>query len=77
MCRDPRRRRRRRQLGAQAAIWLSRGGALVTLLHRRADLRETMSDYLIGDLERHGIAVRDRQRSPRCTAATASSRRSR
>lgn len=45
---------------AQAAIWLSRGGALVTLLHRRADLRETMSDYLIGDLERHGIAVRDR-----------------
>jgi thioredoxin reductase (NADPH) len=45
---------------AQAAIWLSRGGALVTLLHRRADLRETMSDYLIADLERHGVAVRDR-----------------
>ena len=45
---------------AQAAIWLARGGALVTLLHRRADLSETMSDYLIGDLERHGIAVRDR-----------------
>ncbi len=45
---------------AQAAIWLSRGGALVSLLHRRADLRETMSDYLIGDLERHGVAVRDR-----------------
>jgi thioredoxin reductase (NADPH) len=45
---------------AQAAIWLSRGGALVTLLHRRADLRETMSDYLIGDLERYGVAVRDR-----------------
>jgi len=45
---------------AQAAIWLSRGGALVTLLHRRADLRETMSDYLIGDLERHHVAVRDR-----------------
>ena len=45
---------------AQAAIWLSRGGALVTLLHRRANLSETMSDYLIGDLERHGIAVRDR-----------------
>jgi len=45
---------------AQAAIWLSRGGALVTLLHRRADLRETMSDYLIGDLERHGVAVRNR-----------------
>ena len=45
---------------AQAAIWLARGGALVTLLHRRADLRETMSDYLIGDLERHHVAVRDR-----------------
>ena len=45
---------------AQAAIWLARGGALVTLLHRRADLRETMSDYLISDLERYGVAVRDR-----------------
>ena len=45
---------------AQAAIWLARGGALVTLLHRRADLRETMSDYLILDLERYGVAVRDR-----------------
>jgi thioredoxin reductase (NADPH) len=44
----------------QAAVWLSRGGALVTLLHRRADLRETMSDYLIHDLERFGVAVRDR-----------------
>lgn len=45
---------------AQAAIWLARGGALVTLLHRRADLRETMSDYLIKDLGRYGVAVRDR-----------------
>jgi thioredoxin reductase (NADPH) len=45
---------------AQAAIWLTRGGAVVTLLHRRADLRETMSDYLIQDLERYGVAVRDR-----------------
>src|SRR3712207_9287539 len=45
---------------AQAAIWLARGGALVTLLHRRGDLRETMSDYLIGDLERYGVAVRGR-----------------
>jgi len=45
---------------AQAAIWLARGGALVTLLHRRADLRETMSDYLIGDLARYGVEVRDR-----------------
>src|SRR6202011_5712556 len=44
----------------QAAVWLARGGALVTLLHRRADLRETMSDYLILELERYGIAVRDR-----------------
>jgi thioredoxin reductase (NADPH) len=45
---------------AQAAIWLARGGALVTLLHRRADLSETMSNYLIGDLDRYGVAVRDR-----------------
>jgi thioredoxin reductase (NADPH) len=43
---------------AQAAIWLARGGALVTLLHRRADLNETMSDYLIHDLERVGVVVR-------------------
>jgi thioredoxin reductase (NADPH) len=45
---------------AQAAVWLARGGALVALLHRRADLRETMSSYLIDELERYGIAVRDR-----------------
>jgi thioredoxin reductase (NADPH) len=45
---------------AQAAVWLARGGALVTLLHRRADLRETMSDYLVHELEHYGIAVRDR-----------------
>jgi thioredoxin reductase (NADPH) len=45
---------------AQAAVWLARGGALVTLLHRRADLRETMSSYLIEELERYGVAVRDR-----------------
>jgi thioredoxin reductase (NADPH) len=44
----------------QAAVWLARGGALVTLLHRRADLRETMSDYLIRELERYAVAVRDR-----------------
>ena len=43
----------------QAAVWLARGGALVTLLHRRADLHETMSDYLVHDLERYGVAVRD------------------
>ena len=43
----------------QAAVWLARGGALVTLLHRRADLAETMSDYLIHELERYGVAVRD------------------
>ena len=45
---------------AQAAVWLARGGALVTLLHRRADLRETMSSYLLDELERYGVAVRDR-----------------
>jgi len=44
----------------QAAVWLARGGALVTLLHRRADLRETMSDYLVRELVQHGVAVRDR-----------------
>ncbi|MCL2430448.1 MAG: FAD-dependent oxidoreductase, partial [Alphaproteobacteria bacterium] len=36
----------------QAAVWLARGGALVTLLHRRRDLRETMSEYLVRELER-------------------------
>jgi thioredoxin reductase (NADPH) len=45
---------------AQAAVWLARGGALVTLMHRRADLRETMSNYLIVELERYEVAVRDR-----------------
>jgi thioredoxin reductase (NADPH) len=43
----------------QAAVWLARGGALVTLLHRRAELRETMSDYLVRELERYGVMVRD------------------
>ncbi|MDX6598258.1 MAG: thioredoxin reductase [Gaiellales bacterium] len=43
----------------QAAVWLARGGALVTLLHRRADVRETMSDYLVRELERYGVAIRD------------------
>jgi thioredoxin reductase (NADPH) len=41
-------------------VWLARGGALVSLLHRRADLRETMSDYLIHELERYGVVIRDR-----------------
>jgi thioredoxin reductase (NADPH) len=45
---------------AQAAIWLARGGALVTLMHRRADLRETMSSYLLDELKRFGVAVRNR-----------------
>jgi thioredoxin reductase (NADPH) len=45
---------------AQAAVWLARGGALVTLMHRRTDLSETMSHYLIDELERYGVAVRDR-----------------
>jgi thioredoxin reductase (NADPH) len=44
----------------QGAVWLARGGALVTLLHRRTDLRETMSDYLVRDVERYGVQVRDR-----------------
>jgi thioredoxin reductase (NADPH) len=44
----------------QAAVWLARGGALVTLLHRRADLRETMSDYLVRELDRYQVVVRDR-----------------
>jgi thioredoxin reductase (NADPH) len=44
----------------QAAVWLARGGALVTLLHRRIDIRETMSDYLVHELDRYGVAVRDR-----------------
>src|SRR5581483_3556194 len=44
----------------QAAVWLARGGALVSLLHRRAELHETMSDYLVRELEQHGGAVRDR-----------------
>jgi thioredoxin reductase (NADPH) len=43
----------------QAAVWLARGGALVTLLHRRTDIRETMSDYLVRELERYGVAVRE------------------
>jgi thioredoxin reductase (NADPH) len=44
----------------QAAVWLAKS-AQVTLLHRRADLRETMSDYLIRELDDHpGIEVRDR-----------------
>jgi thioredoxin reductase (NADPH) len=56
-----RRRRRRWQLRRPGrGLALARGGALVTLLHRRADLRETMSDYLVRELERVGVAVRDR-----------------
>jgi thioredoxin reductase (NADPH) len=43
----------------QAAVWLARSGALVTLMHRRRELRETMSEYLISELERYGVAVRD------------------
>jgi thioredoxin reductase (NADPH) len=44
----------------QAAVWLARGGALVTLLHRRGELGETMSRYLIDELDRYGVVVRDR-----------------
>ncbi|HXB14640.1 MAG TPA: FAD-dependent oxidoreductase [Solirubrobacteraceae bacterium] len=42
----------------QAAVWLVRNGAHVTLLHRRQDLRETMSDYLVREVEDHGVLVR-------------------
>jgi thioredoxin reductase (NADPH) len=45
---------------AQAAVWLARGGALVTLLHRRADLSETMSQYLIEELDRYGVVARSK-----------------
>jgi thioredoxin reductase (NADPH) len=41
-------------------VWLARAGAVVTLLHRRADIRETMSDYLVLELDRYGVAVRPR-----------------
>ena len=61
----------------QAAVWLARGGALVTLLHRRADLRETMSHYLIGELERYGVAVRDRSEIADSTEPREPSRQSR
>ncbi len=57
---------------AQAAVWLARGGALVTLLHRRSDLRETMSQYLIDELDRYGVAVRDRSEIERLRGAEGS-----
>jgi thioredoxin reductase (NADPH) len=45
----------------QAAVWLAKGGALVTLLHRRGDLHETMSDYLVHEIEENpGVQVRGR-----------------
>ena len=59
----------------QAAVWLARGGALVTLLHRREDLRETMSDYLVRELDRYGVAVRDRSEIAELHGQAASSRR--
>jgi thioredoxin reductase (NADPH) len=43
----------------QAAVWLARHGALVTLLHRRGTISETMSAYLIRDLDRYGVVMRD------------------
>ena len=61
----------------QAAVWLARGGALVTLLHRRADLRETMSDYLCASSSATASRFAIAARSPSSTATTASSRRSR
>jgi thioredoxin reductase (NADPH) len=43
----------------QAAVWLARNGALVTLIHRRPSIRETMSSYLVGELGRYGVLLRD------------------
>ena len=43
----------------------------MTLLHRRADLSETMSDYLIPELDRYGIAVRGRSEIAELHGATA------
>jgi thioredoxin reductase (NADPH) len=53
----------------QAALWLARGGALVTLPYRRADLRETMSDYLIHELERERSRLSPSTRADRDTSA--------
>jgi thioredoxin reductase (NADPH) len=58
----------------QAAVWLARGGALVTLLHRRADLHETMSEYLIRATASPSATA---ARSPPSTERRASSKRSR
>jgi thioredoxin reductase (NADPH) len=54
----------------QPAVWLARGGALVTLLHRRVDLRETMSEYLVREVERYGVAIRDRSEVARLHGET-------
>ena len=51
--------RRRRQLRGQRRCGLP-AAAPGDLLHRRADLRETMSEYLLPELDRYGVAVRDR-----------------
>ena len=58
----------------QAAVWLARGGALVTLIHRRADLHETMSDYLIRELERSRSSFATVTRSRSSTEQTVSSK---
>jgi thioredoxin reductase (NADPH) len=43
----------------QAAVWLARNGALVTLIHRRRSISETMSAYLMAELGRYGVLLRD------------------
>jgi thioredoxin reductase (NADPH) len=43
----------------QAAVWLARNGALVTLIHRRHSISETMSAYLVRELDRYGVLLRD------------------
>src|SRR4029078_4150934 len=47
----------------RAGVWSPRGAPLGTLLHRRGDLRETMSDYLVQELERYHVAIRHRSES--------------
>ena len=56
---------------AQAAVWLARGGALVTLLHRRADLSETMSELP----DRRARALRSRGSRPQRSRRPARRRR--
>jgi hypothetical protein len=53
-----------RQLGWPGRRLAGAGGADVALLHRRADLAETMSSYLLDELDRNGAVIRDAAKSP-------------